>query len=50
MLKKKALRKILVTTVSIFILFVMYLIPTRVNDKYLDSEMEVEYTSNATNK
>lgn len=50
MLKKKALRKILVTTVSIFILFVMYLIPTRVNDKYLDSEMEVEYTSNATNR
>lgn len=50
MLKKKALRKILITTFSIFTLFVIYLIPTRVNDKYLDSKIEVEYTSNTTNR
>jgi len=50
MLKKKALRKILVTTFSIFTLFIIYLIPTKINDKYLDTQMEVEYTSSTTNK
>lgn len=50
MLKRKALRKILITTFSIFTLFVIYLIPTKINDKYLGDNIEVEYTSNTTNQ
>ena len=50
MLKRKALRKILITTFSIFTLFVIYLIPTKINDKYLGNDMEIEYTYHTTNQ
>lgn len=40
MLKKKAIEKILITTFTIFIIFVFYLIPEKINDKYLDVEQE----------
>ena len=36
MLKKKALRKIFITTFTCFTLFVLYLIPTKFNDNYLN--------------
>ena len=49
MLKRKALRKIFITTFSIFTLLVIYLIPTKINNQYLNSDIEVEYTSNTTN-
>ncbi len=50
MLRKKALRKILITTFSLFTLFVIYLIPTKINDRYIGGDVEVEYTSNTTNQ
>lgn len=50
MLKRKALRKILITTFSVFTLFVLYLIPTRLESSYLDTEKEIIYTSNTTNQ
>ncbi len=43
MLKKKALRKIFVTTLTAFILLVVYLIPTLDNSKTITTNMEVEY-------
>ncbi len=50
MLKRKALRKILITTFSVFTLFVLYLIPVRIESSYLDTEKEIIYTSNTTNQ
>jgi len=49
MLKRKALRKILITTLSCFTLFVLYLIPVKINDNYLDTDIDVIYTSNVYN-
>ena len=43
MLKKKALRKIFVTTLRAFILLVVYLIPTLDTSKAITTNMEVEY-------
>ncbi|MDD6224346.1 MAG: GerMN domain-containing protein [bacterium] len=43
MLRRKALRKILITTFTIFTLFVIYLIPEKMNTQYLDPKIEVEY-------
>lgn len=43
MLKKKALRKIFVTTLTAFILLVVYLIPTLDTSKTITTNMEVEY-------
>lgn len=43
MLRKKALRKILVTTFTLFTLFAIYIIPEKVNNNYLEPEIEVEY-------
>ena len=43
MLKKKALRKIFVTTLTAFILLVVYLIPTLDTSKAITTNMEVEY-------
>ncbi len=48
MLKKKAIEKILITTFTIFIIFVFYLIPEKINDKYLDVEQEIEYVSSTS--
>ena len=50
MLKRKALRKILVTTFSAFSLFVLYLIPVKLDHSYLGKEPEVIYTSDTTNQ
>lgn len=51
MLKKKALRKILITTFTIFTLSIIYIIPEKINNNYLDPEFEVEYvTSLGTNE
>lgn len=51
MLKKKALRKILITSFSLFTLLVVYLIPTKVNRPTLKNlNEEVIYTSNTTNE
>jgi len=49
-LKRKALRKIFITTFSVFTLFVLYLIPVKINNSYLQNEPEVIYTSNTTNQ
>lgn len=49
MLKRKALRKILITTLSCFTLFVLYLIPTKINDNYLNTDIDIIYTSNVYN-
>lgn len=49
MLKKKALRKIMVTTISCFILLLLYVIPVKLNDNYIDPEYQVIYTSNIYN-
>ncbi len=43
MLKKKALRKIFITTLTAFILLVVYLIPTLDSSKTVTTNMEVEY-------
>ena len=51
MLKKKALRKILLTTFTVFTLSVIYVIPEKINNNYLAPELEVEYvTSLATHE
>lgn len=44
MLKKKALRKILITSITLLMLVCFYLIPS--NDKDLTKNMKVEYVSN----
>ena len=50
MLKRKALRKILVTTFTMFTLLVVYLIPTKVSIPTLDNlQEEVVYTSDTVN-
>ena len=43
MLRRKALRKILITSFTLFTLSVVYLIPTKANIPYLSKEMEIEY-------
>lgn len=50
MLKRKALRKMLITTFSVFTLFVLYLIPVKLNSSYLETKPDVIYTSNTTNQ
>lgn len=50
MLKRKALRKILITTFTMFTLFVLYLIPAKVDNNYLGDNVEVIYTSNTVNQ
>lgn len=51
MLRKKALRKILITTFTLFTLSVIYIIPMKVNNNYLNPKLEVEYvTSLGTNE
>lgn len=48
MLKRKALRKIIITTVSFIIVFVICIIPEKLNshDNYLDPDIDIEYVSN----
>lgn len=43
MLKRKALRKIFVTTLTAFILLVVYLIPTLQQETTINTNMEIEY-------
>lgn len=43
MLKRKALRKIFVTTLTAFILLVVYLIPTLQQETTISTNMEIEY-------
>ncbi len=43
MLRRKALRKIFITTLTAFILLVVYLIPTISKEDVLDVDMEIEY-------
>lgn len=43
MLKRKALRKMLITTMTVFILLIVYLIPTKEREKELEANLEVEY-------
>lgn len=51
MLKKKALRKILITTFTLFTLSVIYIIPEKINNNYLNPKLELEYvTSLGTNE
>ena len=51
MLRKKALRKILITTFTLFTLSILYIIPAKVNNNYLNPTLEVEYvTSLGTNE
>ncbi len=49
MLKRKAVRKMFITTMSIFILFVLYLIPTTANEKVLHTNLEIEYITGIGN-
>lgn len=42
-LKRKALRKMLITTITVFILLVVYLIPTQDREKELEANLEIEY-------
>ena len=46
MLKKKALKRIFVTTVALFIFLTIYVINSIDNENKLDSKIEVEYTFN----
>ncbi|MBE6147539.1 MAG: hypothetical protein E7168_04320 [Firmicutes bacterium] len=43
MLRRRALRKILITSFTLFTLSVIYLIPTKTNIPYLSKEMDIEY-------
>ena len=43
MLKKKALRKIFITTLTAFVLLVVYSIPSLYQDDALKTNLEVEY-------
>ena len=47
MLRKRALRRILVTTMSLFIIMTIYLIPE--TEKTLNTNMEFDYVSNLSN-
>ena len=49
MLRKRALRKIFITTFTCFTLLVLYIIPTKVNDNYLETDIDVIYTSSVYN-
>jgi len=51
MLKKKAFRKIMITTTSIIILIMIYLIPTNKNTKFetVPTSLEIEYISGLGN-
>ena len=48
MLKRKALRKIIITTFSFLIVFVICIIPEKINSNkdYLNPNINVEYVSN----
>ncbi len=46
MLKKRAIRKIFITTLTAFILLVLYSIPNLVNEEVLKTNMEIEYITN----
>lgn len=48
MLKRKALRKIIITTFSFLIVFVLCIIPEKLNNNkdYLDPKIDIEYVSN----
>ena len=51
MLKKKALRKIIITTFSFLTVFAICIIPEKINNNYLDTDMNIEYvTSLGTNE
>ena len=51
MLKKRALRKMLLTTFSVFTLLVICVIPSKVEENYLNPKMDIEYvTSLGTNE
>ena len=43
MLKKKAIRKMIVTTMSVFIILMLYLIPTTSKERTLHTNLELEY-------
>ena len=49
MLKKKALRKIVITTMSVFIIFMLYLIPTTKEERVLNANLELEYITGIGN-
>ncbi len=49
MLKKKALRKIFVTTSSVFIILMLYFIPTTSKEKVLNANLELEYITGIGN-
>lgn len=46
MLRTKALRKILITSITLFIFLTIYVIKTIQNENVLDVDLEVEYVSN----
>ena len=51
MLRKKAIRKIFITTFTIFTLFVLYLIPVKLHDDTLNINYDLEYVNrNYTNE
>lgn len=51
MLKKRALRKMLLTTFTVFTLLVICVIPSKVEENYLNPKMDIEYvTSLGTNE
>ena len=51
MLKKRALRKMLLTTFSVFTLLVICVIPSKVEENYLNPKIDIEYvTSLGTNE
>lgn len=43
MLRRKALRKIFITTLTAFVLLVVYLVPTLDTNKVVETNMEIEY-------
>ena len=47
MLRRKALRKIFITTMSLFIIMTIYLIPQ--TEKTLETNLELEYITNLAN-
>lgn len=51
MLRKKAIRKIFITTFTVFTLFVLYLIPVKLHDDTLNINYDLEYVNrNYTNE
>ena len=49
MLKRKAVRKMFVTTVSIFIILVLYIIPSTSQERVLNTNLELEYITGIGN-